>query len=214
MEAELLEEPPWPEGRPAIILRVPRLAPFPLGLGLLVILVTACTPPPAAPTPASTAIFAAQLSVSPAATIPPTLTPQMSSTLPPRPTAGASCTNNASFIEDLTIPDATQVLPGESLDKRWSVSNTGSCDWGPDYRLAQIGSSEIEGPAEVALYPAKAGSTAVWQVALVAPTFPGEYLARWQARAPDGTLFGEEVFVLILVAEPEPTGTPSVTPTP
>jgi hypothetical protein len=114
----------------------------------------------------------------------------------------------------LTIPDGSQVLPGAALDKRWSVSNSGSCDWGPDYRLVQVGTSDIQGPAEVALYPAQAGSTAVWQVALVAPAAPGEYLGRWQARAPDGTLFGDEVFVLILVAEPEPTATQTVTPTP
>jgi hypothetical protein len=80
----------------------------------------------------------------------------------------------------------------------------------------QIGSTDIQGPAETALYPAQAGTTAVWQLALVAPAVPGEFLGRWQARAPDGTLFGEEVFVLIVVAEPEPTATPTsaVTPTP
>ena len=92
------------------------------------------------------------------------------------------------------------MLPRESLEKRWSVSNSGSCDWGPDYRLVHVGTSEIEGPAEVALFPASAGSTAVWEVALVAPSAPGEYLGRWQARAPDGSLFGDEVFVLIVVS--------------
>jgi hypothetical protein len=130
-------------------------------------------------------------------------------TLPP-----TDCLNGASFVEDLTIPDRSQVLPGESLDKRWSVRNSGTCDWGADYRLVQVGSSEIHGPEETALYPAAAGSVAVWQVALTAPTDPGEYLARWQARAPDGALFGDEVFVLILVAEPEPTDTPDQTATP
>lgn len=124
------------------------------------------------------------------------------------------CVDDASFIEDVTVPDGTEVLPGAAIDKRWSVSNSGSCDWGPDYRLVQVGSSGIEGPLEAALFPARAGATAIWEVALVAPTEPGEYLARWQARAPDGTLFGDEVFVLILVAEPESTATPSATATP
>jgi hypothetical protein len=36
-------------------------------------------------------------------------------------------------------------------------------------------------------------------VELVAPQEPGEYLASWQARAPDGEFFGEQVFVLIEV---------------
>jgi hypothetical protein len=124
------------------------------------------------------------------------------------------CADNASFIEDLTVPDGSQVLAGEALVKRWSVSNSGSCDWGQDYRLVQVGTSEIEGPGETALFPASAGSTAVWEVSLVAPLTPGEYLGRWQARAPDGTLFGDEVFVLIVVAQPEPTATPAATPTP
>jgi len=131
-----------------------------------------------------------------------------------RPTPASSCINGASFIEDLTVPDGTVFLPREAIDKRWSIRNSGTCDWGPDYRLVQVGSSDIQGPVDLALFPAQAGSTAVWQVALVAPAFPGEYLGRWQARAPDGALFGDEVFVLIFVEEPEPTATPTVSPPP
>jgi len=165
-------------------------------------------------TPTLAAIFAPQVSVTPSASLPPTQ-PLFATPSPPAPpTAATQCNDDASFIEDLTIPDGTLVLPGETLDKRWSVSNSGSCDWGPDYRLVQVGTSEIQGPTEVALFPASAGSTAVWEVALVAPPTPGEYLGRWQARAPDGSLFGDEVFVLIVVAEPEPTATPTHTPTP
>jgi hypothetical protein len=131
-----------------------------------------------------------------------------------RPTAPSGCLNGATFLEDLTIPDGTIVLPGDALDKRWSVRNSGSCDWGPEYRLVQVGTSEIEGPAEVALVPAQAGSTAVWQLALQAPAASGEYLGRWQARAPDGELFGDEVFILIVVETPTPTATPRPTATP
>ena len=177
------------------------------GLGLLVLLASACATPTPEATPTPSAIFAPQPSALSPPIVPPTQLALATPTPPPRPTATSLCQNNASFIEDLTIPDGTEVLPRESLEKQWSVSNSGSCDWGPDYRLVQVGTSEIEGPAEVALFPASAGSTAVWEVALVAPSAPGEYLGRWQARAPDGSLFGDEVFVLIVVAEPEPTPT-------
>jgi len=109
------------------------------------------------------------------------------------------CVNGASFVEDLTVPDGTSVSPGERLDKRWAVQNSGSCDWGPDYRLVQLDSGSFVGPHESALYPARAGENAVWQVELFAPEEPGEYLASWQARAPNGEFFGEQVFVLIEV---------------
>lgn len=127
----------------------------------------------------------------------------------PRPTE--PCSNDAQFVEDLTLPDGTKVLPGAALDKRWLMLNRGGCDWGPEYRLVQIGDSRIHGPRELALYPAVAGGQATWQVPLVAPLEEGEYISRWQAQAPDGTAFGDEVYVLIVV-DASPL-TPSPIPT-
>ncbi len=112
----------------------------------------------------------------------------------------ASCRNGSRYIEDLTIPDGTVVAPGQTIDKRWSVQNSGTCDWGPDYRLVHVSGEGVTGPDEVALYPAVAGADAVWQVILQAPTEAGTYHSRWQAQAPDGTFFGEEVYVVIVVA--------------
>ena len=135
-------------------------------------------------------------------------------TQPPAPLAPAPtepCTNDAQYVEDLTLPDRTEVIPGAALDKRWLVFNRGSCAWGPEYRLVRIGESRIAAPPELALYPAVPGSQAVWQVAMTAPPEEGEYISRWQARAPDGTLFGDEVYVLIVV-NPAPL-TPTAIPT-
>lgn len=112
----------------------------------------------------------------------------------------AVCTHDARFVEDLTVPDGTRVEPGEVLDKRWSVINTGSCDWGPGYRLVRLSGDAFGGPDEIALYPARAGTNAVWQVILEAPTASGEFRSRWQARAPDGSLFGEDVFLDVVVS--------------
>jgi hypothetical protein len=120
------------------------------------------------------------------------------------PTASA-CTDGARYLEDLTVPDDSVVAPGAEIDKRWSVQNTGTCDWGQGYGLVHIGGEGLTGPEETALYPAPAGATAVWQVALQAPDVPGEYTSRWQARAPDGTFFGDEVFVIVVVAPAPPT---------
>jgi len=124
------------------------------------------------------------------------------------------CINSAQFLEDLTIPDGSVVAPGTMLDKRWSVQNSGSCDWGPGYNLVRLGADPLSGSDELALYPARAGTAAVWQVVLEAPMDPGDYLSRWQARTPTGSLFGDEVFLLISVELPTPTPSPEPFPTP
>ncbi|MFQ5923997.1 MAG: NBR1-Ig-like domain-containing protein [Anaerolineales bacterium] len=111
----------------------------------------------------------------------------------------ATCVNDARFVEDLTVPDGYQVEPGEVLDKRWGVLNAGNCDWGAGYRLIRIDDGLIEAEGELALYPARAGETGVWSVQITAPDQVGDQLASWQAQSPDGTFFGDPVFVLIEV---------------
>ena len=123
---------------------------------------------------------------------------------PARPTSVPDCDDAARFLEDLTIPDGTIVAPGAILDKRWSVQNTGTCDWGPDYRLGPVESGGFGDSEPIALYPARAGEQAVWQVEVRAPLEPGEHLSRWQALAPDGTAFGDVVYLLIEVGQSEP----------
>ena len=113
--------------------------------------------------------------------------------------------NDVHFIRDVTIPDGTQFLPGQLLTKKWSVQNSGTCNWGADYRLVFIGGdSSLGAPSEVALYPARAGTTATWEIPMVAAQTPGAYTSRWQARDPAGNLFGAVVFIKITVI-PLPT---------
>lgn len=126
--------------------------------------------------------------------------PIASSTVPPISTASLSCVNSARYVEDLTLPDGTSMAPGEQARKRWAVINDGSCDWTDGYRLVRTDDGAVSADALLGLYPARAGEPAVWEVAIQAPADPGEYRASWQAQAPDGTLFGDPVFILIEVA--------------
>jgi hypothetical protein len=95
-------------------------------------------------------------------------------------------------------------LPGQLLLKKWGVQNTGTCNWGPNYRLVLIGGDSLAAAGEVALYPARAGADATWEIPMVAPQTPGAYTSRWQARDPAGNLFGAVVFIKINVI-PMPT---------
>ncbi len=116
------------------------------------------------------------------------------------PQPPGECENGARFLEDLTIPDGSLITPGDEFEKRWSMQNTGTCDWGPSYRLVRLDTSDLLAPEEAALYPARSGTNAIWQVTMTAPAEPGTYQSRWQARAPDGTLFGDIVFVIVEVS--------------
>jgi hypothetical protein len=42
----------------------------------------------------------------------------------------------------------------------------------------------------------------MWRVSFTAPDEPGEYLGQWQAANPEGQVFGDAVFLLIVVEEP------------
>ncbi|MGH2628076.1 MAG: NBR1-Ig-like domain-containing protein, partial [Anaerolineales bacterium] len=78
--------------------------------------------------------------------LPATATVEATATLEP-------CRADATFLEDLTIPDGSIVGPGEEIDKRWAVENSGTCDWGPGYALVRLSSDELSGPAQIDLYP-------------------------------------------------------------
>ncbi len=174
-------------------------------VSLFPLLVACVGEPPPTPTIAWTPIPAA--SIAPL----PTATPTAASSSASIPST--NCINDAVFLEDLTIPDQTLVDPGSDLDKRWAVQNSGSCDWGPGYRLLHVSNDAFIASDEITLYPASAGSTATWQVQLTAPIEPGEHISIWQARAPDGALFGEQVYLWVIVAAPEVTPTSRGTPT-
>jgi hypothetical protein len=103
------------------------------------------------------------------------------------------------YIEDVSIPDGSQVTSGESLDKRWNVENNGTCNWDKGYNLKLIAGPELGAPSEQALYPARSGSQATIRILFTAPTEPGVYRSAWQAYNPDGRPFGDPVFIEIQV---------------
>jgi hypothetical protein len=179
---------------------------FPIPLGLFVLILMGCG---VQTDPTPTVAWTPLPVVSNAPLPTPTATPLSSVPL----VGSRNCQNNAIFLEDLTIPDQTIVEAGESLEKRWSVQNNGTCDWGPGYRLIHVSSDDFQATNEIALFPASAGSVAVWQVQLIAPFKPGDHISIWQARSPEGDLFGEQVYLWVVVATPTPAPTSRGTPT-
>ncbi len=132
----------------------------------------------------------------------------------PTPTATPPCENDLVFLSDITVPDGAQFLPGQPIDKQWNVRNAGTCDWGAAYRLVLTSGNAMGPRSEVALYPARAGAEAVIQVPMLAPAETGAYTSRWQARDPDGDLFGNVIFIKIEVIALPGSEPPTETPAP
>ena len=168
---------------------------------LAFLLLSACAhTPPATPFIPPKAATATQPLVQGNTPVIPTSTPlpiitATSSATPP-------CTDGLAFVEDITIPDGTVVLPGASVDKRWLVQNNGSCNWDSRYRLKFVGGLEMGATTEQALYPARSGSQATIRISFTAPSEPGTYNTAWQAFNQDGVAFGDPVFMEIIV-QPE-----------
>ena len=126
---------------------------------------------------------------SPLPTIIPTINPE-------------ECSDNLTFLSDLTIPDNTSIVYGSTIDKQWIVENSGTCHWNSEYRLKHIGGATLDAPEEVALYPARAGTQATIEILFTAPFTDGEYESAWQAFDPHGAAFGDPIFIRIIAVAP------------
>lgn len=160
-----------------------------------------CSPKPT-PTPFRPPTEVPPTQILPTTTPLPVLTtPTRIETITVTPTEGP-CTSALTFIDDVTVEDGTSFAPGASIDKQWLVSNSGTCDWNPAYKLKWVGGNTLGVAEEQPLYPAKAGTQATLRILFVAPAEPGTYQSTWQAVDQSGNLFGDTVFMEILVENP------------
>ena len=144
------------------------------------------TTPPSGPVPA-----AATPSIFPTETLIPT---------PTEITTPSPCTDALTWLADLTFADDTIVLPGQTIDKQWAIQNSGTCDWDARYKLRNINGETLGTPAEISLFPAWAGAQVTLRIIFLAPSAAGTYRSEWQAVSPDGTLFGNTVYIQIIVS--------------
>jgi len=124
------------------------------------------------------------------------------STMVPTPTiivTPTACTNGLTFAKDITVTDNTTFGPGQTIDKQWLVTNSGTCNWDSRYRLKLINGSAMGAVTEQALYPARAGAQATLRILFTAPSDTGTYVGTWQAFGPSGEAFGETIYIQIVV---------------
>jgi hypothetical protein len=151
-------------------------------------------PPTAAAQPASLVLPVQTSASETVPTVAPSETPQ--------PTPTLACTAGLTFLSDLTIPDGTIVSPGDSLDKRWQVENSGTCNWDSGHSLRLVAGPDLGAPVEQGLFPARSGARTMIRLLFTAPQEPGTYRSAWQAYDPQGKPFGDSFFIEFVVSEP------------
>jgi hypothetical protein len=175
------------------------------------------TPTQVPPAPTVPQVIEASPTPPQAAEASPTSPPSTSATATPAPDVSGpgGCTLNAAYVADVTIPDNTELAPGKAFTKVWRVGNSGTCAWGAGTQLVFASGEPMGGPAAVGVPSVAPGSNTDISVNLSAPAVPGTYRSTWQLQDPDGTRFGSQVYVQIVVPGPATaTPTPTVTPTP
>jgi len=147
----------------------------------------------------------------------PTVTPTRATPLTPgnggAPTA--SC-YGLTGIKEVTIPDNTPMVPGQTFTKTWLVKNTGTCTWEAGFKFAFIGGDAMGGSTLALSTAVSPGAEVELSVDMVAPNKTGAVRGNWRMSTASGQFFGEEQFVIIVLgnATSTATGTPTATATP
>lgn len=135
--------------------------------------------------------------------------------------SSATCQDNAVMIADVTIPDNTQMTPGETFTKTWRFLNNGKCNW-HGYTIAFFAGDRMGSPDTAPVPDTEAGKTIDVSVQLIAPSTDGAYTGFYVLKNDKGetlSIGAEQAFWLKIlignaVAAPVATLPPSTNGTP
>jgi len=158
---------------------------------IIIFILTACgaAVSPANPTQGSTP--SATENPAPAQTTPtlipntggntPTASPTTAIAAPTNTPAGQSaCTDSASLVADVTIPDNTSVAGGTVFLKTWRLRNTGTCTWHENYTLNYAVGDQMNSPISTPFVKTAPGATLDLSVSLTSPTAAGSYTGNYE----------------------------------
>ncbi|MBN2392063.1 MAG: hypothetical protein JXR84_15150 [Anaerolineae bacterium] len=127
------------------------------------------------PTPTSTLTPTPTKTPTPTETPTPTNTPTKTLTPTPEPD---NCWD-AAFVSDVTIPDGTQLDPGETFTKTWAIRNTGVCTW-TDITLKYKVGAEMGVSTVIDVPQTAPGEIVEISIVLTAPRVPEVYIGTYQ----------------------------------
>lgn len=132
----------------------------------------------------------------------PTETPVPLPTETPTPEATSTpgLCDDAIYVADVSVPDGTQMNPGQEFVKTWKVKNTGTCTWTRGYQIMwSYGDNRMGGQATALPREVLPGEEVDISLTLKAPLASGTYSGYWILRNNNGFTFGERLSVIITV---------------
>jgi ABC-type amino acid transport substrate-binding protein len=146
--------------------------------------------------------------------VPPVPTPTPLPTTVVIPTATPQpCYDAMAYVGDVTIPDGTEMNPGQDFDKIWRLKNTGTCPWNSSYKITYVQGDRMDGTDEFVKGTILPGQTYDMIIDQKAPNNPGTYQGVWQMVNAQNVPFGQRIWVNIVVPAPTPVP-PTATPVP
>jgi hypothetical protein len=132
----------------------------------------------------------------------------------PTTTPTPACLDRAGFVADVTIPDNTNLAPGQGFTKTWRLRNDGNCPWDETYSVVFVDGAPMSNPTPVPIpNVVQPGGTVDISLPLVAPGSPGTHRSNYQIRNPQGVHFGvgqsgQTPFYVQIVIGATPTSAP------
>eukprot|EP01116_Phalansterium_solitarium_P017993 TRINITY_DN4597_c0_g1_i1.p1 TRINITY_DN4597_c0_g1~~TRINITY_DN4597_c0_g1_i1.p1 ORF type:complete len:410 (+),score=115.77 TRINITY_DN4597_c0_g1_i1:763-1992(+) len=105
----------------------------------------------------------------------------------------------ARFVADVTVPDGSIVAASARFTKVWRMRNESASNWPDGAALTFVGGDKLGLVDSVPAPSPPAQQDADFAVEMVAPNLPGRYVSYWRLVAPDGTRFGQRVWLDIVV---------------
>jgi len=105
------------------------------------------------------------------------------------------------FLEDVSLPDGTQLRPGTILSKVWRVVNCGPEQWPADTRLQHVEGSLFDGSEPCPVPQLEPGQECELSLHnMTAPVDAGHYKSSWRLTTPEGE-FGDFLWFDVSVVE-------------
>ena len=143
-----------------------------------------------------------------------TLTPIPLETIIPTPTDQSDCTNVGRFIDDVTIPDNTNLKKEEAFNKTWRVRNVGTCTWNERYLFVFWKGSQMSASGSSKMGETAPGKMTDISIEMIAPKTDGVFMGVYQFQDPNGNRFGlVDGNLWVKIVAGSGTSIPSQTPT-
>jgi hypothetical protein len=116
--------------------------------------------------------------------------PSATPTITPTPTQQVKC-DQAAFVTE-TVADGSVFSPGQAFTKTWTLKNTGTCTWNPNYHVVFFSGNAMGSPAAKQLTSdtVAPGQQITISLELQAPNTAGTHRGDFKLRNAGGVIFG------------------------